>query len=57
MSVDSAVPIISKPYEQPTLRKLTAEQFKILLWENASVGNEDAKELLKIFPESSLPTT
>jgi hypothetical protein len=49
MSADPIPQIERKPYDKPKLRKLTEEQSRLLLLGHASVGNEDAKELLKIF--------
>jgi len=49
MSADPIPQLERTSYEKPKLRKLTEEQSKLLLLSHASVGNEDAKELLKIF--------
>lgn len=49
MSTDPVRQLERKPYRKPELRKLTEEQAKLLLLGHASDGNEDAKELLKIF--------
>lgn len=37
-----------KPYEQPTVTKLTREEAKLKLMERARMGDEQAKELLDI---------
>jgi hypothetical protein len=39
-----------KPYETPTLRKLTPEQVRLKLVPHAEKGDEEAKELLKSLP-------
>jgi len=45
---------VRKPYEPPKLQKLTPEQAKLLLIGRASVGDQDATELLElIYPEPS----
>jgi hypothetical protein len=37
-----------KPYEPPTIKKLTAKQAKLLLFYNARVGDQNAAEILKL---------
>jgi hypothetical protein len=43
-----------RPYEKPTLTKLTPEQAKLKLLGHASKGDKGAQELLELmFPETS----
>jgi hypothetical protein len=36
-----------KPYEPPTIKKLTADQAKLLLLGNGRTGDKNTRELLK----------
>jgi hypothetical protein len=50
---DAAVP---RPYQKPTLKKLTPEQAKLLLIGHSSIGTEGANDLLGlIFPDPVFP--
>jgi hypothetical protein len=45
-------PKARKPYERPTVTKLTPEQAKLKLLGHASMGNQGAKDLLELmFPD------
>lgn len=43
---------IKKTYERPSLRKLTPEQGRLLLFRHAGIGDQGANDLLDlIFPD------
>jgi len=43
-----------KPYEKPTVRRLTSEEAKLKLVDHASRGDQGAKDLLEMkFPEEA----
>ena len=55
MSAPSTAPDPRRIYKKPTLRKLSPQQATLLLLGEASVGNQDAKELLKLFYPDPVP--
>ena len=55
MAAPQSAPDPFKAYEKPALRKLSASQAKLLLLGEASVGNEEAKEILKLFYPDPVP--